>query len=141
MWVDFAREGNYTNAGAFGNPNFETHTFRLELLELTTEMGGPLTARVRESDRYLPALPPNNVATVQVKVPSSGLAVAVTHQQDAYSVTEGDSVTVGMVFTTAPHRLCRAAQKLTGVRSRHRGRDSFIINRLRRLVGNPGGPG
>ncbi len=102
VWVDFAGEGNYTNAGAFGNPNFETHTFRLELLELTTEMGGPLTTRVRESDRYLPALPPNNVATVQVKVPSSGLAVAVTHQQDAYSVTEGDSVTVGTVFTTAP---------------------------------------
>ena len=53
---------------------------------------GDLTATVSGGDGYVPAVAPNNAATVRMKVPSSGRTLTIAHQQGAYSVTEGSDL-------------------------------------------------
>ena len=60
---------------------------------------GDLTATVAEGTGYVPAVAPNNAATVEVKVPGSGRTLTIAHQQGAYSVTEGGSWTVTVTFS------------------------------------------
>ena len=61
---------------------------------------GPLTLTVTGGDDHLPALAPNDSATLQMKVPASGPSVRTTHQQSAYSVREGELVNERVVATT-----------------------------------------
>ena len=61
---------------------------------------GDLTATVAEGAGYAPAVAPNNAATVEMKVPSSGRTLTIAHQQGAYSVTEGGSWSVTVTFST-----------------------------------------
>ena len=62
---------------------------------------GNVAATVEGGDDHLPALAPNNEASVQMKVPASGRSVTVSHQQGAYTVEEGDTLTVTVTFATA----------------------------------------
>ena len=61
---------------------------------------GDLTATVTEGAGYVPAVAPNNAATVRMKVPSSGRTLTIAHQQGAYSVTEGSYWSVTVTFST-----------------------------------------
>ena len=61
---------------------------------------GDLTATVSGGDGYVPAVAPNNAATVRMKVPSSGRTLTIAHQQGAYSVTEGSDWSVTVTFST-----------------------------------------
>ena len=61
---------------------------------------GDLTATVSGGDGYVPAVAPNNAATVRMKVPSSGRTLTIAHQQGAYSVTEGSDWRVTVMFST-----------------------------------------
>ena len=60
---------------------------------------GDLTATVAEGTGYVPAVAPNNAATVDMKVPGSGRTLTIAHQQGAYSVTEGGSWSVTVTFS------------------------------------------
>ena len=60
---------------------------------------GDLTATVAEGAGYVPAVAPNNAATVRMKVPTSGRTLTIAHQQGAYSVTEGGSWSVTVTFS------------------------------------------
>ena len=62
---------------------------------------GNVAATVAGGDDHLPALAPNNAASVQMKVPASGRSVTVSHQTGAYTVEEGDTLTVTVTFATA----------------------------------------
>ena len=65
--------------------------------EINTD--GTATITVVGGNDHLPALPPNNAATVRVELPPSGPTAWVSHQQQAYTVNEGESeVLVGVVF-------------------------------------------
>ena len=57
---------------------------------------GDLTATVAPSQSYATG----NAATVRMKVPASGKTLIVSHQQEAYTVTEGDSVNVTISLRT-----------------------------------------
>ena len=59
---------------------------------------GDLTATVALSQSYATALAPGNAATVRMKLPASGKTVIYSHQQGAYTVTEGDA-SVPVAFT------------------------------------------
>ena len=62
---------------------------------------GDLTATVSEGTGYVPAVTPNNAATVRMKVPTSGRTLTISHQQGNYLVTEGDgTVSIGATLTT-----------------------------------------
>ena len=61
---------------------------------------GDLTATVSEGAGYVPAVTPNNAATVEMKVPSSGRTLTIAHQQGNYSVTEGSDWSVTVTFST-----------------------------------------
>ena len=61
---------------------------------------GTVTLTVADSDDYLPALAPDNAATVDIKLPPTGPTVRVEHQQLTGTVTEGDSYDAVVVFTT-----------------------------------------
>ena len=61
---------------------------------------GDLTATVSGGDGYVPAVAPNNAATVRMKAPSSGRTLTIAHQQGAYSVTEGSDWSVTVTFST-----------------------------------------
>ena len=60
---------------------------------------GDLTATVAEGTGYVPAVAPNNAATVDMKVPGSGRTLTIAHQQGANSVTEGGSWSVTVTFS------------------------------------------
>ena len=61
---------------------------------------GTLTITVIGGDDHLPALAPNNSATVQVKLPPTGPTIQVLHQQQAYRVGEDQGVVnVGVLFS------------------------------------------
>ena len=59
---------------------------------------GDLTATVAPSQSYATALAPGNAATVRMKLPASGKTVIYSHEQGAYTVTEGDA-SVPVAFT------------------------------------------
>ena len=59
---------------------------------------GDLTATVAPSQSYATALAPGNAATVRMKLPASGKTVIYSHQQGAYTVTEG-TTSVRVAFT------------------------------------------
>ena len=61
---------------------------------------GDLTATVTGGADHLPALAPENAATVRMKVPSTGSVLTIEHAQYAYSVDEGEDVDVDVSFTT-----------------------------------------
>ncbi len=60
---------------------------------------GTATVTVVGGDDHLPALAPNNSATVAAKLPPTGPSVQVSHQQLTYSSTEGQPLSIGVVFT------------------------------------------
>ena len=61
---------------------------------------GTVTITVVGGDDHLPALAPNNSATVQVKLPPTGPTIQVLHQQQAYTVDEDHGVlNVGLLFS------------------------------------------
>jgi len=59
-----------------------------------------VTATLADDTGYTQA--PGNSASVTMKVPASGPAVTISHQQGDYSVAEGDPLTMTVTFTTAP---------------------------------------
>ena len=59
---------------------------------------GTATITVVGGDDHLPMLPPHNSATVEAKLPPTGPSVWVSHQQLAYSATEGEPFSIGVVF-------------------------------------------
>ena len=61
---------------------------------------GDLTATVTGGGDHLPALAPENAATVRMKVPSTGSVLTIEHARYAYSVDEGEDVDVEVSFTT-----------------------------------------
>ena len=71
-------------------------------LDSAGNRSGDLTATVPEGAGYAPAIAPNDAATVQVKVPASGLSLSVRHDQTSWTVDEGATVTPTVTFTLAP---------------------------------------
>ncbi len=62
---------------------------------------GDLTATVSGGDDHLPAVAPDNSATVQMKVPASGPTVWVSHEHLSLTVNESDGTAdLGVVFST-----------------------------------------
>ena len=61
---------------------------------------GNLTLTVAGGDDHLPALAPDNSATVLIKPPESGSVARVSQPQGAYSVEEGDVLNVGVTAVT-----------------------------------------
>ena len=66
----------------------------------TGNTSGNLTFTVTPSQNYVPALAPDNAATVRMKVPASGPTVKVAHGQVDVTVTEGKRLDLAVVFTT-----------------------------------------
>ena len=66
----------------------------------TGNTGGDLTATVAAGDGYAPAIAPGDSATVQMKVPTTGKTITISHARAGYTVTEGDVVTVQVNLTT-----------------------------------------
>ena len=65
----------------------------------TGNTSGPLTITVAGGDDYLPALAPNDSATLQMKVAASGLTTVIS-QPPVYSVREGELVNERLIVTT-----------------------------------------
>ena len=74
----------------------KTVSFRDTINTVNTD--GTVTVTVVGGDDHLPALPPKESATVAVKLPPTGPSVWVSHESLSYSVTEGDTFSVGVVF-------------------------------------------
>ena len=96
-------EVNYEITGAFTadgtwefEPN-ETSAFRLRQPH-SGNAPGAVTFTVVAGDGYLPALSPNNAATVDLKVPTSGRYVTISHRSTSYTVTEDANVTYDVNF-------------------------------------------
>ena len=68
----------------------------------TGNTGGELTATVTGAADHLPALAPDDTATVQVSAPASGTAVDLAFDNaNEFEVAEGDSVDVTLTLTVA----------------------------------------
>ena len=68
----------------------------------TGNTSGEVTAAVTGGADHLPALAPDDTATVQVKVPASGTAVDLAFDNaNEFEVAEGDSVDVTLTLTVA----------------------------------------
>ena len=55
----------------------------------TINTNGMMTLTVIGGDDHLPALAPNNSATIEIKVPAMGPTVRIEFQEDAYTIDEG----------------------------------------------------
>ena len=77
---------------------FEAQTvdFVGNINEINTD--GIATVTILGGDDHLPALPPHNSATVEGKLPPTGPTVWLAHEQLAYSATEGEPFSIGIVF-------------------------------------------
>ena len=81
-----------------GGVDSATATFRSSYRGNTS---GDLTATVSGGNGYLPAVAPDNSATVRMKVPASGPTVWVSHQHLNVTVNEdGGTADLGVVFST-----------------------------------------
>ena len=63
-------------------------TFDLDAAN-TINTNGMMTLTVIGGDDHLPALAPNNSATVELRVPASGPTVRIEFQEDSYTIDEG----------------------------------------------------
>ena len=90
LYVNYEVAGAFTDTGEwsieFGG------TASIMRPSHTGNASGAVTFTVVGGDDHLPALAPNNSATVQLKVPASGNYVTISHRQTSYMVTEGQSV-------------------------------------------------
>ena len=66
----------------------------------TGNTSGTLTATVLGQDGLVPAVGGGNSAEVAMKVPASGRTLAISIEQGAYTVTEGNDLTLAVTFTT-----------------------------------------
>ena len=97
-----------TQADTYLDSTTETITIPANATSMTEQFesyyegntSGDLTATVSGGDGYVPAVAPNNAATVRMKAPSSGRTLTIAHQQGAYSVTEGSDWSVTVTFST-----------------------------------------
>ena len=64
----------------------------------TGNTSGDLAATVATGDGYVPAIGSDSSATVRMKVPASSRYVNITHQRANITVTEGNSVSHGVLF-------------------------------------------
>ena len=81
-----------------GGARYTRATFRSSYRGNTS---GDLTATVVAGSGYVPAVAPDNSATVQMKVPASGPTVWVSHQHLNVTVNESDGTAdLGVVFST-----------------------------------------
>ena len=72
--------------------------FNTDVNSINTD--GTVTLTVADSDDYLPALAPDNAATVDIKLPPTGPTVRVEYQQPTGTVQEGDSYDAVFIFIT-----------------------------------------
>ena len=69
----------------------------------TINTNGMMTLTVIGGDDHLPALAPNNSATIEIKVPAMGPTIRVEFQEDAYTIDEGiGNLVLEVVSTIAP---------------------------------------
>ena len=94
-----------------------TISFKDEINSINTD--GTATVTLVAGDGYVPALAPNNSATMQVKLPPTGPSVWVSHRQLEYDATEGEPFSVGVVFN--------AGAGVAQPRQHHRLKDAISV--------------
>ena len=96
-WTIDTSETSYAY-GTWPDSNRGRSNFNTSINSINTD--GTVTLTVADSDDYLPALAPDNAATVDIKLPPTGPTVSVSHLLLAGTVTEGNSYDAPFVFTT-----------------------------------------
>ena len=84
--------------GTWPGSNTGRSNFNLSVNSINTD--GTVTLTVADSDDYLPALAPDNTATVDIKLPILGPTVSVGHVYLPGTVTEGNSYDALFAFNT-----------------------------------------
>ena len=89
--VSYEVTGAYTGTGE--GEIYSGDTTALIRPSYSGNASGAVTVTVVEGDGYLPALSPNNAATVDLKTPATGRYVTISHAVTSNSLSEGGSVT------------------------------------------------
>ena len=71
----------------------------------TINTNGMVTLTVVGGDDHLPALAPNDSATIEIKLPTSGPTIQAAFAQNSYTIDESiGQLDLGVVFTIGPGR-------------------------------------
>ena len=96
LYVDYEITGVYTDSRE-GEISLNDTTGIIRP-SYSGNLSGAVTLTVVGGDDHLPALAPNNAATVQLKTPATGNYVTISHGLTSHSLTEGVSVTYSVNF-------------------------------------------
>ena len=133
--LEMSQTGNHMSSTLFlpeidaGNESAEEQIIGFVTNINAINTNGMMTFTVIGGDDHLPALAPNNSATIEIKLPAMGPTIRVEFQEDAYTIDEGiGNLVLEVVSIIAP-----------GVAApRHGGDTSLQVAVLTEVISGPG---